>query len=127
MAASASDLQAGIQPDSTEYGDRQTLEAGIGAAVGAGGAAGGGGAASAAPPLDSSRDPMAALISGDLNPKAEGVALTDGLSVGPGDSPTLSATDTQHAKLLQLAQHAPSPLVRAAARAELRVRVSRPV
>ena len=127
MAASASDLAKSIQPDSTQYGDRKSLEAGLGAAVGAGGPAPSGGAASAAPPLDSSRDPMAALLSGDLNPGGGDVPLTDGLGVGPGMTPGAGQQDSRESRLRQLAQSAQTPLLRAAARSELRASLGRPV
>lgn len=117
------DLAAGIEPGSTEYGDRQTLEAGLATLPSApGGApapsapAGGG-----APPINGVTDPLGALMSGVIDPGQSG-ALTDGLSVGPGTPPPGQGEAEQPVKtrLREIAMNARSPVLRAIARNELR-------
>lgn len=125
MPATASDLSAAIQPGSTEYGDRQVLEEGLAQVVpqqqGPSTAA-----TSAPPPLDSTTDPLAAILQGKLDPGASG-AITDGLSVGPGVTPNAAPQDPVLIRLRNIATTAKSPLVRAAARNEMRRRVREPV
>jgi len=123
MGATASDLAKGIAPGSTEYGDRQVLEDGLGDAI-IDQPTGAPNPAAGAPPLpvDSTGDPMAALLSGQLNPNAGQDPLTSGLSVGlgAGTPGSIEQQDPVKTRLQQVAQFAKSPLVRAAARNELR-------
>ncbi len=123
--ATASQTSASIAPDSTEYGDRQTLEAGLGAAVGGATQLPATSPATPSSPAGSIGDPMAALLGG-LDPGAGPGPLTTGLSVGAGAGP-LGEQQQQspvQVKLQSLATSARSPMTRAAARNELR-RVNR--
>lgn len=120
------DLTKGIEPGSLPHGERDDLESGLADALGAGGPAlgdalGGGGAAGGPLPLDSVDDPIAGLLGGDLDPGPSD-HLTSGLSVGPGAGPAgmIETKDPKKVRLQQIATTAKSPLIRAAARAELR-------
>lgn len=114
-----------IQPGSTAYGDRQTLEQNLPLAT-AGGAGPGGGPEEEAPagggPVAIPEDPIGALLSGELD-VASGEPTTSGLSVGPGPGPP-SPPDVMMGgraeKLRLLATEASNPAIRAAARNELR-------
>lgn len=116
-----STLSAAIQPGSTEYGDRQTLEAGLATLPGAGGGApppsGGGPAAGGVPSMG---DPLSALLSGGVDPTGGAGMLTDGLSVGPGTMPPGQQEDPLMTTLRTAAAEARSPVLRALARNELR-------
>lgn len=120
MAATPSDLIAGIEPGSLPQGERAPLEAGL-----AGGAVPGDSptpAGGPALPMDSIQDPIAALLSGDINPGGQDTPLTSGLSVGPGPGAMggdLSENPTS-VRFRQVAMTASSPLTRAVARNELR-------
>lgn len=121
MTASPSDLIAGITPGSLEYGKRAPLEAGL-LAGGGGGTATPGAIGAPSLPQDSVQDPIAALLSGDIDPGGQTAPLTSGLSVGPGpgslgDSP---AERPVKVRLQNIASTAASPLTRAMARNELR-------
>ena len=120
MTASPSQNIASIEPGSTEYGDRQKLEAGLaagGAPTGAPNPAAGG----PAPQLDAGTDPLGAILNGSLNPGGSD-ELTAGLSVGPGPGPLgdTNVPDPKKVRLAQIAETARSPMLRAAARNELR-------
>lgn len=127
--ASADQLIKSIEPGSTEYGDRQTLEAGLATAVsGTPSGPAATAAASRAVPVDSTTDPLAAVLSGQLD-IGSGGPITDGLSVGAGAGPG-GAPEQQHpvkVRLQQVATQAKSPLTRAAARNELRRLVREPL
>ncbi len=115
---SADELRRSIEPGSTEYGDRQELEAGLSSAVQPG--------APAQSPQASAQtaagNPLAALLGGDINPnQAEDLPTTAGLSVGPGPGPYGADTeDPRMVKLRQAATTARSPELRQIARNELR-------
>lgn len=120
---SKSDVIASIQPGSTEYGDRQKLIAGIQAtSIGEGASGPNPEAGSTSPSLDAVDDPLAALLSGSINPQGQNNPQTTGLSVGPGTGPEGQAEqqDPRKVRLQQIATTASSPLLRASARAELR-------
>lgn len=117
-----STLTSAIEPGSTEYGDRQTLEAGLATLPGASGGAppppGGGPAAGGIPTMG---DPLTALLSGSVNPTGGGQGvLTDGLSVGPGTMPPGQEENPVMSVLRTAATEARSPVLRALARNELR-------
>lgn len=119
----ASDLIGGIEPGSVEHGQRASLEQGLSSALGEAPQTGPNPAAGQPDlPLDNVDDPIAALLSGDLDPGGGQDPLTSGLSVGPGAGPagTQAFQDPKKVRLQQLANEARSPLVRAAARNELR-------
>ena len=120
MPANASDISAAIPAGTFAQGDRQDFSANLQTALGGqgGGAQPGGGPAP--PPVDNVQDPMAALLSGELDPGGEG-PLTDGLSVGPGlgvdgFEPQL---DPRRVRLMQIATQSTSVVLRASARVEL--------
>lgn len=121
MTASPSQLISAIEPGSTDYGDRQTLEAGLAASSPDGAPAPDPAAAAVAPPVDAGGDPLSALLSGAVNPGGSG-PLTSGLSVGPGAGPMgqLGQVDPKEERLRQVATQSQSPVVRALARNELR-------
>jgi len=118
MAASASDLVGSIEPGSIPQGDRAGLEQGL-AGLGGGGAGSSAVAAGAAAAPTGGNDPISALLSGDVDPGGQG-PITDGLSVGPGDGPATEPQSPQIIRLQQIATQASSPLLRSAARNELR-------
>ncbi len=130
MTASPSQMAAAISPGSTQYGDRQGLEAGLGQAFGgAGGPAGSGPAGSgpASPPsmAPSGGDPLGQLLAGGIAP--DGNPLTSGISVGPGPGapqPTPFA-GTEYERLRFLAERAKTPMLRHMARQALRRKVLR--
>lgn len=123
--ATASQTAASITPDSTQYGDRQKLEDGLGQAVGGATQPPAPSPNSPSAPAGSIGDPMAAL-QGGLDPGTGTGPLTTGLSVGAGAGPAGQEQQESPVKvrLQMVAQTARSPLTRAAARTELR-RVSR--
>lgn len=116
-----------IEPGSTEFGDRQTLEQGLQA---------GGGAPTAPPSAPTGtpgvtipEDPLGALTSGEVKGQADGM-ITDGLSVGAGTGPPNAPAQMlgdRATRLRQLAMEASSPYVRAAARQELRRMTTEPI
>ncbi len=119
----ASDLIGGIEPGSVEHGQRAALEQGLSAALPDASQTGPNPlAGQPGPPLDSVDDPIAALLSGELDPGGGQEPITSGLSVGPGDGPpgSLPQQDPKKVRLQQIATQARSPLFRAAARNELR-------
>ena len=120
---SRSDTAAAITPGSLEYGDRQKLVAGL-QSVGTGGqpAAPNPAAGTLPPPVDGANDPLAALLGGQINPQGTDNPLTSGLSVGPGNGPdgVQNLQDPRKVRLQQIATKASSPMLRAAARLELR-------
>lgn len=127
MALSGSEAAKAIQPGSTEFGDRATLEAGLQDVLG--GAQGG--APSPTPSggsLAIPEDPIGALASGQVagDPNSP---ITDGLAVGPGTTPlpTDHMQGDRAVRLRQLALQASSPQVRAAARNELRRMTREPI
>jgi hypothetical protein len=120
----ASDLSAAITPGSTAYGDRQTLEANLQEAIpgGGGGPTVDGAFDAVEPGVDSADDPIAALLSGEINPGAQQGSLTDGLSVGDGPGPGGEgfAVTPEQVRLQEVATQAKHPLIRQMARNELR-------
>lgn len=126
MGASPSEIAAAIEPGSTEYGNRQELEAGLatlpsgeaGEAPAPNPAAG-----VAAPPVDMGSDPLSALLSGAVDPGNAG-PVTQGMSVGPGAGPPGAQEDPTVVKLRKLAMQSSSPVLRALARREL-LRITR--
>lgn len=122
MAATPSDISAAIPAGTFAQGDRQDFTANLQTALG--GQAGGGQAAGgqAPPPVDSVSDPMAALMSGEINPGEEG-PLTDGLSVGPGAGPSGGEPqmDPRRQRLMEIATQSTSLVLRSSARMELRL------
>jgi hypothetical protein len=124
-----SDLVAGIQPGSLPHGNRAKLEEGLKSVVPAPSPTDPGGIGGAAPPPDAAGDPLAALLSGEINPGQGSAPLTDGLSVGPGVGPNgpTPSVSPEMARLQQIAMQAKSPLLRQMARNELRRIVREPV
>jgi len=122
MAATPSDLSAAIQPGSIPQGQRAPLEAGLAQAVGQSQAPQPTAAAGAvAPPSGGMNDPLAALLSGSVKPGGASSPLTDGLSVGPGVTPSGDVQDPRVVKLQEIATQASSPVLRAFARNGLRL------
>lgn len=120
MVATASDLTAGIAPGSLEHGERAPLEAGLMSGA-VGGASQGAAPSAPPPPVDAVGNPLAALINGDINPGGQPDPLTAGLSVGPGPGPAgTDPLEPKKVRLRQIATQGDSPLLRAAARNELR-------
>ena len=117
------ELAKGIEAGSTEYGDRQKLEAGLASLGGTSPSAGAGGSSPGTTPLPATDDPLGALLSGSVS--GGGGPPTDGLSVGPGmGAPAEDPMMTDKANRLRMvATNAESPMLRAAARAQLRVMV----
>lgn len=114
-----------IQPGSIPYGERQTLEENLPLAT-AGPAGPGGGPGEGAPDDGGSvaipEDPIGALLSGEVEPDS-GEPSTAGLSVGPGRGPAQEddvMMSGRAEKIRMLATEASSPMIRAAARNELR-------
>lgn len=117
-----------IEPGSTEYGQRQVLEEGL-AQVGGGVGAGGPPAPAAGPPpLTIPEDPIGALLSGEVSGNPN-LPITDGLSVGDGAGPMTNdpMLGNRASRLRMIAEEASSPMVRAAARNELRRMAREPV
>lgn len=111
-----------IEPGSTDYGDRQTLEAGL-AQVGGGAPTGGGGTPSPTTVMPSAGNPLSSLLSGAISPGDS--PITSGLSVGPGDgpmnAPPVSPTDNDLGyKLKLIASQSTSPTLRRLAMARLK-------
>lgn len=120
----ARDTINSIQPGSIPHGERGGLEAGLQEVLGgqAGGASGGGGGVAPASPLPSPNDPLGALLGGQV-PGDANLPVTDGLSVGAGAAPISEADpmlSDRASKLRAIATEASSPMLRAAARGELR-------
>ena len=112
------DSQRAIEPGSTESGDRQTLESGLSQVLSGAEATQqpGGGASGAIP-----ESPIGALLSGEV--AGDELPGTEGLSIGAGGGPDVAPTLMQGSRassLRQIASQASSPMLRAAARAELR-------
>lgn len=124
----ARDMSRAITPGSIPYGDRQTLESNLPQALSAAEqqSGGGGGASAGGMPLVIPEDPLGALLSGEVAVDPNEPS-TSGLSVGPGPGPA-QAPDvmlgSRAEKLRRLASESSSPLIRNAARNELR-RMSR--
>lgn len=122
-----------IEPGSTASGDRQTLEAGLGAVLG-GDASGQGGGPPPAPGaggLTIPEDPIGALLSGEA-PGNPDIPLSDGLDLGPGagapNNNIHPAMKTSRAdRVRDLAMNASTPMIRQAARNELRRMMREPV
>ena len=116
-----------IEPGSIPYGERQTLESNLPAALSqAESAAGPVVGAGAGAPVPS--DPLQALLSGEVS--GGDLPVTDGLSVGPGASPVPQAGPMQSPRaerIRQLATQATNPRVRTAARMELRRMLGEPL
>jgi len=121
MTASPSESIAAIEPGSTEYGDRATLEAGLTELGGGAGVGPGGSPAPGATPLPATGDPLGELMGGGV-PGNPNLPLTDGLSVGPGAGPAVEdpMLSTRAERIRVIATSAESPMLRAAARAQLR-------
>jgi len=117
----ARDLARSIEPGSIPHGDRQTLESNLPAALSqqeqaAGPVAPNGGS------LAIPEDPVGALLSGEIagDPNEP---TTAGLSVGPGDGPAEQPDvmlGNRAERLRQLATESTSPILKDAARNELR-------
>ena len=118
----------GIEAGSTEFGDRQTLEANLVDAVGGGGAPGVS-ATQGGPGVTVPEEPLGALIGGEVRGSQDG-SITDGLSVGAGTG-VAGAPDQmlgdRATRLRQLALQGSNPFVRAAARQELRRMTKEPI
>ena len=112
--ASAEQLKQSIEPGSTQYGDRQALEAGLSSAVAPG--------TPAQPPQAVAQtgagNPIEALLGDDLSPhQPQDLPTTAGLSVGQGPGPYgAEQEDPQMVKLRQAATSARSPELRQIAR-----------
>lgn len=128
MPATPSDISAAIPAGTFAQGDRQDFTANLQTALGGQGGSSQAAGGQVPPPVDSVQDPMAALISGDLNPGEAGT-LTDGLSVGPGAGvdgfePQL---DPRRVRLTDISTQSNSLVLRSMARAELRLLDDEPV
>lgn len=111
-------MRDSIEPGSTEYGDRQTLEAGL-AQLGPSGVTPEGGPAPAAAGMPLPDDPIGALLGGSVSMPPTDGPLTAGLSVGAGPGPmseALPAEDPRAQKLRMVATQAASPSLRHIAR-----------
>lgn len=75
-----------IEPGSTEYGDRQTLEQGLQALSGGAAPEMGGEVMSPTTTVPAQGSPFSSLLAGDVAPNSNN-PLTAGLSVGPGAGP----------------------------------------
>ena len=130
MAAGSELTSNAIAPGSTQYGDRQNLEAGLSQIMsGAGGGSAGAPTTTPAPRVPGSSNPLAALASGVVsgNPNSP---VTAGMSVGPGPGPAVGMDPMmgdRANRLRALATQAASPALRALARAELRRMVREPL
>ncbi len=112
----ARQMRDAIEPGSTDYGDRQTLEAGLAEATQQSTPAPADLAAPA--PAGGPGDPLSMLLEGGLGLDTD-APLTSGLSVGPGPGPALSGDPvamSQAERLRMVATQAASPQLRAAAR-----------
>jgi len=122
------DVAQAIEPGSTAYGDRQTLEAGLSSAMPQTG--GGQPAPAGGGPLNIPEDPIGGLLSGEVSGDPN-LPTTDGLSVGPGQggpqdlNPAMQTPRAQRVR--DLALNATSPAIRQAARNELRRTLREPL
>ena len=130
MPATPSDISAAIPAGTFAQGDRQNFTANLQTALGdqGSGAVQPTGSVPTSSTAVSGSDPLAALISGDLDPGGDEVPLTDGLSVGPGkglggDAPL----DPRRQRLMEIISQASSPVLRSSARMELRLLEDEPV
>ncbi len=115
------DSQRAITPGSTESGDRQVLESGLSQVLSGQESQQQAAAPGAVPGVSIPEDPLGALLSGTV--QGDELPPTEGLSVGAGGGPAQEATHmlgSRAASLRALAQEASSPMLRAAARSELR-------
>lgn len=110
-----------ISPNSTAYGDRQTLEAGLSQA-GGGGEGGAPTGAGPAPILPATGNPLGDMLSGAITPDSSG-PLTEGLSVGPGagpiEQPPGPYDNDEARKLQELSTQSTSPTLRRLAQIRL--------
>lgn len=115
------DAQRAIEPGSVPHGERGALEQGLSEVLsnpqrGVQPVPGGGPS-----PLAIPEDPIGALLSGEV--AGDDLPSTAGLSVGPGPGPAQTQDvmlGTRAERTRQIAQEASSPMIRAAARNELR-------
>ncbi len=121
----ASELRRNIDPGSTEFGDRGPLEEGMSAIASAtnpaGAAPGGGPQGGAVPgPTPAGQDPLAAMLGGGI--ASRGLPITDGLSMGPGETPSAEAPlpSALEQRLKLIMENATSPYVREIASRALR-------
>ena len=115
------DSQRAIEPGSTESGNRQVLESGLSQVLSGQEAQQGQSAPGGPPGVAIPESPLGALLSGEV--EGDQFPSTEGLSVGAGGGPAQEATIMQGTRangLRQIANEASSPMLRAAARAELR-------
>jgi len=129
--AAPSKVAAAIQPNSTQYGDRKNLQAGVMQAMQGGSPGMGGmpGAGMGGPPMmeaaPSPTEPMGALL-GEFSPEDFGNPedpITQGLSYGPGGGPTevqAEPISDLQSKLIAIATYAKTPHLRMQARMALR-------
>ncbi len=111
-----------IEPGSLEQGQRGPTEDLLGG-LGGGAPTGPAGPGSPAPPAGG--DPLGALMGGNVVPQS-GDAITDGLDVGPGFSPSQARAalpDDYTQRLRLIAEHARTPHLRYIAKEMLRRRV----
>ncbi len=119
---SSREVIGSIEPGSIPFGERQQLEEGLTQVLSQAAPTGGPEQAAAAAPVPTPEDPIAALLSGSVDPGAQG-PFTSGLSVGPGPGPADTGDPLQSnraQKLRTIAAQASTPSVRAAARRMLR-------
>jgi len=125
------DAAKAIEPGSTQYGDRATLEQGL-AGTSGGGPAGVASPAQAPPAggVSIPEDPIGGLMSGEVSGNSD-LPITDGLSQGAGAGPPPrvdpSMQTSRANKVRDLAQNASSPVIRQAARNELRRMLRDPI
>jgi hypothetical protein len=115
------DTQRAIEPGSTESGDRAVLESGLSQVLSGQQAQAQAPGPGAVPGVSTPEDPLGALLSGAVG--GDELPSTEGLSVGPGGGPAQEAVHmmgTRAESLRSIAQEASSPMLRAAARSELR-------
>ena len=130
--ATASEAVKAIEPGSTASGDRQTLEAGLGSVLGEDSSGQGGGPppAPGAGGLTIPEDPIGALLSGEASGNPD-IPLSDGLSLGPGagapDNIHPAMKTSRANRVRDLAMNASTPMIRQAARNELRRMMREPV
>lgn len=110
-----------IEANSTEYGDRQTLEEGLQALQGGGPMPSpDGGVAPPSTTLPAQGSPFSALLSGEVKAPT-GNPLSAGLSVGPGSGPANGPTDNDVGqKLKMILEQSSSPTLRRLAYMRLR-------
>lgn len=116
------DSQRAIESGSVAHGDRAGLEAGLSQVLSQQEAAGGPTQGGGPPPLTIPEDPIGAMLTSGVG--QSDLPSTDGLSVGPGaGAPSAVAPSmvTPRAEMLRdLAENAATPVIRQAARNELR-------